>query len=632
MPDDAGRSAVQDLGGVAGLLADAANSAAVRGATRVAAQVRHADGHLVPGWRVSGSGIAVPVDPRLRGSVRAALDAIAFSTPGSYAADIRARLVNSFALLAIERTAALPLRRAPVPTPAPPTVTVVVVGSPTRGQRYAYQFVTAAKRESGTPVVWLVERTGYEIFGASLRHITDSAPGQVVWITPSNSLITALSRFPPHSIRRLVIYSHGYAGQVALRYDWGSVGAADYGLTTAEASAVSRKLFTAAADIDLESCQAGVRASGVTLAQALAGATGRPVKAWTGRTSYADVNAGTGGVRGSEYTLSWDVFREFWVRNWAAGEAPQRRVFMSAQRANMPAVVTPVVQRQAAPVPAGHQAVQRQPVVQTQTAAAITSQARSRGVAAEFFERHRNELLRLPGQPGEIRLLLEAIIEEKFTEADYSAYPIHGVPLTQRLFAARHKDKKPLPRVPVAEYENHRSQWPNFGITEADRDELKDIRSRLTYPLLRFVLPLATAAPTLSAKTLPGERIAAQAHRYLGVRYQRGGKWQESAEGSLDCSGLVREVFNDLALPSLAGSVATIRQSTALLVVQEARAGDLLFRKKVRNKGDEWTPVGIYIGGSKIIHAPYTGTVVRMDSYRVGEWQEVRRLKSAGPR
>jgi hypothetical protein len=201
---------------------------------------------------------------------------------------------------------------------------VVVMGSPSPDQAFKLQFITAGLRERGN-TVWFVERTGYELANVALSEITSKAPGgRVRWITPESPLVDQLNRLPPGSVRRLVVYSHGVEGFVTLRYDWSQP---NYGLTRADARRVDGHILAPNGMVDLESCQGGTNLEGGSLAQVLADTTGHEVQAWTGRTSYADVNAGRGGVRGSQYSLSSDAFREFWVRNWTAGDTPREVTF-----------------------------------------------------------------------------------------------------------------------------------------------------------------------------------------------------------------------------------------------------------------------------------------------------------------
>jgi hypothetical protein len=187
--------------------------------------------------------------------------------------------------------------------------TVVVVGSPGPGELpgHAFQFVDAAAQVPGLSRVWLVERTGYEIGGVDLGGVearARSAP--VFWITPSTPLTTLLGQFPPASIAELHFFSHGVPGMVTLRYGW--PGTENYGLSLSDARSLSSGAFAPDAEVSFDSCNTatdpslfpGIEYGERSLAQEVADATGRPVVAWLGRTSYRQVNRGLGGVGGSE--------------------------------------------------------------------------------------------------------------------------------------------------------------------------------------------------------------------------------------------------------------------------------------------------------------------------------------------
>jgi hypothetical protein len=205
---------------------------------------------------------------------------------------------------------------------------VIVIGSPSPDQGFKLQFVTAALLNKQADAVWFVEKTGYEAAGVALSKITDKAPGgRVRWITPENPLADQLNKLPQKSVRLMVVYSHGLAGIATLRYGWGDKGKPDYGLNRDDARKIDGDIFSDDALVDLESCQGGTNLKGGSLAQVIADRTGRKAYGWTGRTSYADVNRGTGGVRGSEYGLSTDALREFWVRNFEADAVPERKTF-----------------------------------------------------------------------------------------------------------------------------------------------------------------------------------------------------------------------------------------------------------------------------------------------------------------
>lgn len=241
---------------------------------------------------------------------------------------------------------------------------------------------------------------------------------------------------------------------------------------------------------------------------------------------------------------------------------------------------------------------------------------------AEFLSRHSEELqaFRLPDD--ELTFVLDLIIRKRIT--DVNAQPwmgkkVHERALAPALFARRHGVERlaaPLPD---------------------DAVELARIRFRHLFPLLAFVLPRITDAPRAVEGAPVGERISAAAHNYLGTRYVLGGcmrirnakdraacgaKEAAKSEG-IDCSGLVSRVLADLGLPwkssgKGAGVDRLVDGGTFIHHDDAPETGDMLLRWDSKN--GRWGHIGIYIGGGKLIDAPYTGTVVRQSSYDVAKW------------
>ncbi len=207
-----------------------------------------------------------------------------------------------------------------VPPAVLPGFTVILVGSPEppADQPYQLQFVTAAATQPmGPNTIWLIERTGYEIYGVSLSFMK-SYNVRYSWITPTAAAVAAINAMPDDSIATLIAYSHGVSfdtwendhpphkgatsGEcmVALRYGWDM--SPDYGITLDDIASISPSKFRHDATIQLNSCNSGtVGSAGKSIAQTLADRLGLQVWGWTGRTSYADINHGTGtSVRGSQ--------------------------------------------------------------------------------------------------------------------------------------------------------------------------------------------------------------------------------------------------------------------------------------------------------------------------------------------
>jgi len=102
---------------------------------------------------------------------------------------------------------------------------------------------------------------------------------------------------------------------------------------------------------------------------------------------------------------------------------------------------------------------------------------------------------------------------------------------------------------------------------------------------------------------------------FLGVPYRFGGV---SVETGFDCSGFVRAMYDQamgLALPRRAEEQA---RATEKIDRSELRPGDLVFFNTMRRA---FSHVGIYIGDGKFIHAPRTGSQVRVESMNGSYWQ-----------
>ena len=106
---------------------------------------------------------------------------------------------------------------------------------------------------------------------------------------------------------------------------------------------------------------------------------------------------------------------------------------------------------------------------------------------------------------------------------------------------------------------------------------------------------------------LSGARVVAQARRFLGVQYL----WAGTSGFCLDCSGFTHLVYRafGVTIPRDAADQATVGRRVAAR--SALRAGDLVF---FRNAAGAIHHVGLAIGGGKMIHAPGTGSSVRIVS------------------
>jgi len=108
------------------------------------------------------------------------------------------------------------------------------------------------------------------------------------------------------------------------------------------------------------------------------------------------------------------------------------------------------------------------------------------------------------------------------------------------------------------------------------------------------------------------------AMNFLGVPYRRGGS---SADEGFDCSGFTRHIFElslGMVLPHRADDQA---KDKALTTVKrdELKPGDLVFFNTMRRT---FSHVGIYVGEGKFIHAPRSGSSVRVEDMREAYWNK----------
>jgi cell wall-associated NlpC family hydrolase len=125
------------------------------------------------------------------------------------------------------------------------------------------------------------------------------------------------------------------------------------------------------------------------------------------------------------------------------------------------------------------------------------------------------------------------------------------------------------------------------------------------------VVRKAAPARTTQSRATFGVRIVAYAKRFRGTRYVYGGT---SPRSGFDCSGFVRFVYAHfgIALPhSSYGDFDRGRRVSR----SSLRPGDLVFFDSVGH-------VGIYVGNGRFIHAPHSGSRVRIE--QLGGWYSSR--------
>jgi cell wall-associated NlpC family hydrolase len=136
----------------------------------------------------------------------------------------------------------------------------------------------------------------------------------------------------------------------------------------------------------------------------------------------------------------------------------------------------------------------------------------------------------------------------------------------------------------------------------------------LTIPLLSALAACGTHPRRTEPPIAAGTPRAAAANAVLfraialvGIPYRYGGN---TPEAGFDCSGLVGYVFRDaagIALPRTSEAMSNLHARK--LDRDDLVAGDLVFFAAGRHVSH----VGIYVGGSRFVHAPNTGGTVRLD-------------------
>ncbi len=160
--------------------------------------------------------------------------------------------------------------------------------------------------------------------------------------------------------------------------------------------------------------------------------------------------------------------------------------------------------------------------------------------------------------------------------------------------------------------------------------------------LLLLFAPFAAAEPPLPARerapqasAVPAkiwhgaQDLAIYALGLIGVDYKFGGT---TPERGLDCSGLVRYVFQQVTGVTLPRTSQEISRLGQKISPAELMPGDLVFFNTRRL---QFSHVGIYLGEDRFIHAPRQGGEVEIVTLSKDYWQKrfdgARRLAGALP-
>ncbi len=138
----------------------------------------------------------------------------------------------------------------------------------------------------------------------------------------------------------------------------------------------------------------------------------------------------------------------------------------------------------------------------------------------------------------------------------------------------------------------------------------------------------ATAAATAQQVWHGAQDVAIYALGLIGVDYRFGG---ESPDDGLDCSGLVRYVFQQVTgvtLPRTAKEMARIGDKVP---TDDLKPGDLVF---FNTRRFAFSHVGIYLGDNRFVHAPAKGsevTIAQWSPYWQKHFNGARRLVGVLP-
>lgn len=110
--------------------------------------------------------------------------------------------------------------------------------------------------------------------------------------------------------------------------------------------------------------------------------------------------------------------------------------------------------------------------------------------------------------------------------------------------------------------------------------------------------------------------LVVNAMGFLGVPYKYGGNSVET--GGFDCSGFVRAVYEQSIGKVLPRRASEQAAATQAIDRNELKPGDLVFFNTMKRA---FSHVGIYVGEGKFIHAPRSGSSVRVEDMRQAYWQ-----------
>lgn len=126
----------------------------------------------------------------------------------------------------------------------------------------------------------------------------------------------------------------------------------------------------------------------------------------------------------------------------------------------------------------------------------------------------------------------------------------------------------------------------------------------------------AASSSTVESVWHGAQDLAIYALGLIGVDYRYGG---ETPERGLDCSGLVRYVFQQVTGVTLPRTSKELARIGAPVKRADLKAGDLVF---FDTRSFANSHVGIYLGDDRFIHAPSRGSEVEIAQLDNSYWRK----------
>ena len=126
----------------------------------------------------------------------------------------------------------------------------------------------------------------------------------------------------------------------------------------------------------------------------------------------------------------------------------------------------------------------------------------------------------------------------------------------------------------------------------------------------------ATVKDAAATALHSAQDLASAALDLIGIRYKWGGNTPETG---LDCSGLVRYVFQQVTGVTLPRTAKDMSHVGTQVAVSDLQPGDLVF---FNTRRFAFSHVGIYLGDNRFVHAPRRGREVEVATFDSSFWQQ----------